>query len=155
MFQQVYSIRFLIRFSFDCQSSKRLFLPFPGTVIVNSAGSRKNNRTANPAIIYSLVWFFSKKININILHNRSMVENEHNANPLYFECKPNWKKSIEFDEEKIVLTASPVPRIPPANGQVPNRPNIEFRWASVTQAPRPLFAAAQHKDYRTLHNNPW
>ena len=76
-----------------------------------------------------------------------MVENEHNANLLYSEYKPNRKKSIDTGRKnQINRTASPVPRIPPANGHVPKRPSTKFRCVSVTQAPRPLFAAAQHKD---------
>lgn len=51
---------------------------------------------------------------------------------------------------KNFLTASAVPRIPPANGHVPNKPKIKLRWLSVTQAPRPLFAAAQHNDWKNF-----
>ena len=38
--------------------------------------------------------------------------------------------------------------LPPTKGQVPKYPKTVFRCLSDTHAPRPLFTAAQHNDYK-------
>ena len=106
MFRQICSSRFLIQSLSIGGYFQRSFLPFPGTVIVNSTGSRKNNRTASPAAIYTTK-FTCMIREVNCLRNRSMVENEHNANLLYSEYKPNRKKSIDTGRKK---TRSIVPQ---------------------------------------------
>lgn len=64
-----------------------MFLPFPGTTIFNSDGSRKKTSTEIPAIIYKENFLLNNKKNISV-HRKSMVENEQDANLLFLEYKP-------------------------------------------------------------------